>query len=231
MMFFPLEEIDDRWHEACDLYRAGKLVGINSMKVSTAKPNSQRIYDEGEGIIIFYCGMSTDKENIMEYGRNILQNMHYPRDTFYYKSDQPHLINYSKKYRHMYSINTHSFYNNGSTFEQEEEPNFQNIQPATFKQTTRSASALPFFDGPNPYAKNTQPIKATPKISPALYSEAPSPNVYTQTKFIQPVIEKKNQPTQKTSRSTSAFPTYDGPNPKTPKPHRHEINSPIFCKN
>ena len=67
MMFFPIGEVDDRWAEACGLYRAGKLRGINSMKVSTAKPNSQRIYDEGEAIIIFYCGPSEDKTNVLEY--------------------------------------------------------------------------------------------------------------------------------------------------------------------
>ena len=117
MMFFPIGEVDARWAEACGLYRSGKLKGINSMKVSTSKPNSQKIYDEGEAIIIFYCGPSEDKVNVMEYGRNILSYMNYPRDTFYYKSDQPHLINWNNRYRHMYTISTQeSFRNRSSRF-------------------------------------------------------------------------------------------------------------------
>ena len=108
MMFFPMSEMDARWTEASQLYYSGRLVGVNSMKASTAKQNPmpERLHGPDEGIIIFYCGPSEDEANVMEYGRNILNNMHYPRETFYYKSDKPHLIDWSKQYRHMYFINT-----------------------------------------------------------------------------------------------------------------------------
>lgn len=114
MMFFPLSEMDRRWGEACSLYRAGKLTGINSMKASTAKQNPmpQRLHGPNEGIIIFYCGPSEFEANVMEYGRNILNNMFYPRSEFCYKSDKPHLIDHSKYYKNMYQINTHQHYNN-----------------------------------------------------------------------------------------------------------------------
>ena len=112
MMFFPMSEMDARWNEACQLYRSGRLVGVNSMKASTAKQNPmpQRLHAHDEGMIIFYCGPSEDEQNVREYGRNILNNMNYSRDTFYYKSDKPHLINPNKPYKHMYFINTLEHY-------------------------------------------------------------------------------------------------------------------------
>jgi len=112
MMFFPMSQIDAKWAEACQLYYSGRLTGVNSMKASTAKQNPmpERLHGPDEGIIIFYCGPSEDEANVMQYGRNILNHMNYPRETFYYKSDKPHLIDWSKQYRHMYYINTLQHY-------------------------------------------------------------------------------------------------------------------------
>jgi hypothetical protein len=112
MMFFPMSEMDARWTEACQLYRSGRLFGVNSMKASTAKQNPmpERLHGPNEGIIIFYCGPCEDQANVMAYGRNILNNMHYPRETFYFKSDKPHLIDWRKQYKHMYYINTLQHY-------------------------------------------------------------------------------------------------------------------------
>ena len=112
MMFFPMSEMDARWNEACQLYRSGRLFGVNSMKASTAQQNPmpERLHGYDEGIIIFYCGPSEDEQNVMEYGRNILNNMNYSRDDFFYKSDKPELINYNKRYKHMYFINTQQHY-------------------------------------------------------------------------------------------------------------------------
>lgn len=108
MMFFPMSEMDARWNEACELYRSGRLFGINSMKASTAKQNPmpERLHGPDEGIIIFYCGPCEDEVNVMQYGRNILNNMHYPQEKFFYKSDKPHLIDWSKEKKHMYFIST-----------------------------------------------------------------------------------------------------------------------------
>jgi len=112
MMFFPMSEMDARWNEACQLYRSGRLFGINSMKASTAKQNPmpERLHGPDEGIIIFYCGPCEDEANVMQYGRNILNNMHYPQEKFFYKSDKPHLIDWTKEKKHMYYINTLQHY-------------------------------------------------------------------------------------------------------------------------
>ena len=115
MMFFPLDELDQRWNEACGLFRAGKLRGVNTMKVSTAKPNPKAIYKSGEGILIFYCGPSENREKVLEYGRNILTHMNYTRAYFFYKSDKPHLIRYENAYKHLYFIKTLDFYTNRYT--------------------------------------------------------------------------------------------------------------------
>lgn len=106
--------MDKRWAEACYLYDSGLLYGINSLKASTAKQNPmpERLHGPNEGILIFYCGPSEDEWNVMEYGRNILNKMNYPRNYFFFKSDMPHLINYFKVYRHMYFIDTLDHYSN-----------------------------------------------------------------------------------------------------------------------
>ena len=112
MMFFPMREMDQRWSEACHLYNRGELHGIHSMKASTVKQNPmpERLHGYDEGIIIFYCGPSEHRHNVMAYGRNLLNKMNYPRSKLYYKSDVPHLINYSNEYRHMYYIDTYDHY-------------------------------------------------------------------------------------------------------------------------
>jgi hypothetical protein len=117
MMFFPMSDLNIRWREACLLYNSGRLIGINSMKVSTAKQNMfpGRLHGPDEGIIIFYCGPCEDKESVLRYGRNLLNNMHYSRPFLHYKSDKPHLINYANRYRQMYSINTNEHYNNNKS--------------------------------------------------------------------------------------------------------------------
>ena len=105
MMIFKLGDLDARWNQACNLFRDGRLKGISSIKVSTAKPNPESIFKPGEGIIIFYCGPSEEKHNIMEYGRNILKYMWYPRSHFYFKSDNASLWS-NLKYKHLYFIET-----------------------------------------------------------------------------------------------------------------------------
>ncbi len=112
MMFFPLgSTLDYYWKAACELYRSGKLIGINSMKVSTARRNPLAIYANGMGMIIFYCGESEDQETVMTYGQNILNHIYYPDNFFYFKSDKNYLINERNVYKHLYYINTFNFYN------------------------------------------------------------------------------------------------------------------------
>ena len=177
MMFFSMSEMDAKWNEACQLYRSGRLTGINSMKASTAKQNPMptRLHGYDEGIIIFYCGPCEDKQNVMEYGRNILRHMHYSRPQFYYKSDLPHLINHSREYKHMYSLNTaqpsfdqrsssvqSSFKYNAPTERSTPTYNDEPMPPSTYympdelgysdfgySSMPRSATALDFSYGPS----------------------------------------------------------------------------------
>jgi hypothetical protein len=157
MMFIRKEEIDNKWREACDLYRAGRLYGINCMKVSTAKPNPQAIYSEGYGIIIFYCGPSEDRENCMSYGRNILNSMFYNDEYFYYKSDIPHLINYSNKYKHLYFINTFSHYGRGQASAPAAAPALPAptpVAPAYSQPTLSAQSRTLSYKSFNPYLED-----------------------------------------------------------------------------
>ena len=151
MMFFPMSEMDARWNEACQLYRSGRLYGVNSMKASTAQQNPmpERLHGYDEGIIIFYCGPSEDEQNVMEYGRNILNNMNYSRDDFFYKSDKPHLINPNKRYKHMYFINTQQHYSGARGFPSAAAPALPNFNAGLYNSYGDLGSAYPNF--PNAY--------------------------------------------------------------------------------
>uniref|UniRef100_A0A914H1V9 ZZ-type domain-containing protein n=1 Tax=Globodera rostochiensis TaxID=31243 RepID=A0A914H1V9_GLORO len=77
MMFFDKQrELDRKWDEAKRLYNAGKLEGINSLKVSTACDNP-RARDNKMGVIIFYCGPYWDKAKMMCIGHKLLAQMPY----------------------------------------------------------------------------------------------------------------------------------------------------------
>lgn len=88
MMFFPLDQIDEKWKLAKQLYNSEKLIGIKSMKVSTMKPN-ERASNQTDKVIIFYCGPVSDEENLKKYGRNLIKCLDYkPVNKFMcYKSD------------------------------------------------------------------------------------------------------------------------------------------------
>ena len=48
----------------------------------------------------------------MKYGKNILNNIFYPRENMMYKSDKPELINHDSRFKHIYEINTKEHYRN-----------------------------------------------------------------------------------------------------------------------
>jgi len=187
MMFFPMSEIDARWAEAVQLYRSGKLVGINSMKSSTAQQNPmpERLHRHDEAILIFYCGPCEDEEDVMEYGRNILDHMQYNAPTFYYKSDLPHLIRYDRVYKHMYKIDTNEHYSAGPQ---------QRSFPRARGLNRRSASSLGLYSGyggydnnstRNPYARSASAIDFNRPNNGGLYgySNAPQSNYNLNNQF------------------------------------------------
>ena len=110
VMFFPKDEIDERWKDVNILYKTGKLIGINSMKVSTQKKNHEGINKYKNGVIIFYCGPSEDKRNVLEYGRNLLKNIYYNDSILYYKSEKPHLRDSTRRYSNLYTIDVDVYY-------------------------------------------------------------------------------------------------------------------------
>ena len=164
------------------------------MKVSTAKPNSQRIYEEGEGIIIFYCGPCQNEYDCMEYGRNILSHMNYPRDRFYYKSDIPHLIDWSKQYRHMYYIDTYEFYNSAPADNYNQEGEIYNQETDTYNTN----------DDQGYYSQDTQSPKEEQQNY--LYSQ-PTASKYKSK------LSMSNRVESAFSESPNPYSLFDGPDP------------------
>lgn len=89
MQFYDLSELDTMWNYAKAKYRAGKLIGIHSMKVSTARPQP-RSSNSSQGVIIFFCGPSEDEQRIMMIGKKLLEEIPYKSYTGFmsFKSDQ-----------------------------------------------------------------------------------------------------------------------------------------------
>lgn len=89
MMFFKKgDEMDQKWKEACDLYRQGKLDGIRCMKVSAGLHDPERASDDIHGVICFYCGPANDEAALMTYGKSLLRNISYNSKFMRYKSDK-----------------------------------------------------------------------------------------------------------------------------------------------
>jgi hypothetical protein len=63
MLFFDKKIIDEKWRLLKQLYNDGKLIGIHSVKVSTAKDNP-RATNQKTGVIIAYCGIEIFLNNI-----------------------------------------------------------------------------------------------------------------------------------------------------------------------
>lgn len=88
MMFIKKSELDQMWENCCNLYDASKLNGIVSMKCSTNYKNP-RSSNDALGVIIFYCGPSSDECKMLEYGKNLLKFIPYYNNYGHmaYKSD------------------------------------------------------------------------------------------------------------------------------------------------
>ena len=88
MLFYPKDEINDKWDVAKQLYRDGVSTGVVSMKCSTARPNP-RASNPDSSIIIFYSDDSSNEELTMNIGRDICKSMAYSEQPFmYYKTDE-----------------------------------------------------------------------------------------------------------------------------------------------
>ncbi|KAF2367155.1 Protein of unknown function DUF1917 [Trinorchestia longiramus] len=76
MLFYDKKDIDEMWEKAVSLYKAGELLGIMSIKTSTAAecPRSDR---PEVGVIRFACGPCDDEVLILKYGFDLLKKMNY----------------------------------------------------------------------------------------------------------------------------------------------------------
>jgi hypothetical protein len=74
MQFYNISELDTMWDFAKTEYRAGRLEGIASMKVSTSC-EQPRASTSSQGVIIFFCGPSDNEEKMMQFGLKLLEAM------------------------------------------------------------------------------------------------------------------------------------------------------------
>ena len=74
--------IHEKWKQAIDFYRGGKLTGITSMKICTMKDENGRS-DHLFQCIYFCCDVTkkSDKDQIMEVGKNVIHHMDYSHDS------------------------------------------------------------------------------------------------------------------------------------------------------
>ena len=93
MMFVGKEFLNNVWLMAVRSYRHGELIGIRSIKSTTAQAN-EKSNGEPRGVISFHCGPYDNEKLIRKYGRNIkdkLTSQQIYRGLFgylIYKSDQ-----------------------------------------------------------------------------------------------------------------------------------------------
>ena len=68
LLFYDRATIDEKWMAACELFRAGRLPGISSLKVSCS-----------ETFVIVLYADSIEEERVMEAGLNLVNLMKYHR--------------------------------------------------------------------------------------------------------------------------------------------------------
>ena len=77
LLFYDRATIDEKWMAACELFRTGRLPGIESLKVSCS-----------ETFVIVLYADSIEEERIMEAGLNLVNLMKYHRTAFYKTNGQ-----------------------------------------------------------------------------------------------------------------------------------------------
>jgi hypothetical protein len=86
MLFYPIEELDDRWVDARNHYDANRFGEVCSMKVSTLRPNP-RSSDPSKGVIILFTPEMSEQE-LKLTGRAIMKAMGYKQKMFYKTNEQ-----------------------------------------------------------------------------------------------------------------------------------------------
>ncbi|KAF2359339.1 hypothetical protein FHG87_009901 [Trinorchestia longiramus] len=93
ILFFETRYLNSMWKKCCSIYRFGRLEGIKSLKVSTAKKNP-RCSTIATGVIVFHCGPCDNKPLMLKYGMNIVHLLGYVNSegSIPYKSDDQSAI-------------------------------------------------------------------------------------------------------------------------------------------
>lgn len=104
MLFYPNDEIDNKWEKIITLYNEDKLKGIHTMKMSTSKPNP-RSSDSNKKVIIAYS--SGCEQDIMDTGKKLMEQMQYETDMYYKLDSQSSDGSFAtgQKKNHTYRIN------------------------------------------------------------------------------------------------------------------------------
>jgi hypothetical protein len=76
MQFYDLPRLDIMWDFSKTRYRAGRLEGIHSMKISTSCHNP-RASTSSQDVIIFFWGLSLNEAIIMQFGQKLLEEIPY----------------------------------------------------------------------------------------------------------------------------------------------------------
>jgi hypothetical protein len=80
MLFYPKEELDERWVDACNHFDAGHFQRVCAMKVSTLRRNP-RAPDPKKGVIILHTPRMSDEEQ-KKTGYAIMSAMGYAEKMF-----------------------------------------------------------------------------------------------------------------------------------------------------
>ena len=89
MLFFNKKYMDEKWLLVKELFKTQQLDNVIGIKCSTSLSND-RVSESNlkEGIIIFYCSNSFNKEYIILIGNTILNKINYDKEFIYYKTDE-----------------------------------------------------------------------------------------------------------------------------------------------
>jgi hypothetical protein len=125
MLYYPKSILNEYWVKSKKLYKLNKLEGIKSLKCSTNYKNLRSKSNE-EGVIIFYCNNSNNKDLILNIGKKIIKLLDYTeRSIIYYKTNEQTLYGTratGNKKNHKYKLRN-ELYKSECLFTDSEEDN------------------------------------------------------------------------------------------------------------
>ena len=89
ILFFDLDLLNDGWVAACKAYREKKLLGIRSIRASTANRCNPKYPFRTQAAMMFRCGPMDNEELIIKYGQCLVETLNYRNNQGHipYKSD------------------------------------------------------------------------------------------------------------------------------------------------